>query len=103
MINLHWAWALDAHLVMAYEDTILSHRRIPDDRGYPEETPGRALPARTDWPGISWMDCLLIRQGNGLFIGWLAACERGAEIAGAGRSVLRFIDQMQLLAVPAPG
>jgi L-alanine-DL-glutamate epimerase-like enolase superfamily enzyme len=56
VINLHWAWAPHAHLVMAYDDSICPVAEFPMTEDIPQtylEGPYLLAP---DWPGIYHID-----------------------------------------------
>lgn len=52
VINLHWAWAPHAHLVMAYEDTVCPIAEFPMTEDIPKEYLDGPYLRAPDWPGI---------------------------------------------------
>ena len=56
VINLHWAWAPHAHLVMAYDDTVCPIAEFPMTEDIPKEYLDGAHLIAPDWPGIYKLD-----------------------------------------------
>jgi len=56
VINLHWAWAPHAHLVMAYDDTICPIAEFPMTEDIPKKYLKGAYLLAPDWPGIYAVD-----------------------------------------------
>jgi L-alanine-DL-glutamate epimerase-like enolase superfamily enzyme len=52
VINLHWAWAPHAHLVMAYDDTVCPIAEFPMTEDIPKEYLNGPYLLSPDWPGI---------------------------------------------------
>ena len=52
VINLHWAWAPHAHLVMAYDDSICPVAEFPMTEDIPKEYLDGPYLLAPDWPGI---------------------------------------------------
>jgi L-alanine-DL-glutamate epimerase-like enolase superfamily enzyme len=52
VINLHWAWAPHAHLVMAYDDSICPIAEFPMTEDIPKEYLDGPYLHAPDWPGI---------------------------------------------------
>jgi L-alanine-DL-glutamate epimerase-like enolase superfamily enzyme len=51
-INLHWAWAPHAHLVMAYEEKIVPFAEFPMVEDFPKTLLDGPYLLAPDWPGI---------------------------------------------------
>jgi L-alanine-DL-glutamate epimerase-like enolase superfamily enzyme len=56
VINLHWAWAPHAHLVMAYDDTVCPVAEFPMTEDIPKEYLAGPYLLAPDWPGIYCVD-----------------------------------------------
>lgn len=56
VINLHWAWAPHAHLVMAYDDTVCPIAEFPMTEDIPKEYLDGPHLLAPDWPGIYCID-----------------------------------------------
>jgi len=56
VINLHWAWAPHAHLVMAYDDTVCPVAEFPMTEDVPKEYLDGPYLLAPDWPGIYYVD-----------------------------------------------
>jgi L-alanine-DL-glutamate epimerase-like enolase superfamily enzyme len=56
VINLHWAWAPHAHLVMAYDDSICPIAEFPMTEDIPKEYLDGPYLLAPDWPGIYCID-----------------------------------------------
>jgi L-alanine-DL-glutamate epimerase-like enolase superfamily enzyme len=56
VINLHWAWAPHAHLVMAYEDSICPIAEFPMTEDIPKEYLSGPYLLAPDWPGVYCID-----------------------------------------------
>lgn len=52
VINLHWAWAPHAHLVMAYEDSVCPIAEFPMTEDIPKQYLDGPYLFAPDWPGI---------------------------------------------------
>jgi hypothetical protein len=52
VINLHWAWAPHAHLVMSYDDSICPIAEFPMTEDIPQEYLDGPYLRAPDWPGI---------------------------------------------------
>ncbi len=52
VINLHWAWAPHAHLVMAYEDDVCPMAEFPGGEDIPPDYLDGPWLRAPDWPGI---------------------------------------------------
>jgi len=52
VINLHWAWAPHAHLVMAYDDAVCPIAEFPMTEDIPKEYLDGPVLRAPDWPGI---------------------------------------------------
>jgi L-alanine-DL-glutamate epimerase-like enolase superfamily enzyme len=52
VINLHWAWAPHAHLVMAYEDAVCPIAEFPMTEDIPKTYLDGPYLLAPDWPGI---------------------------------------------------
>jgi L-alanine-DL-glutamate epimerase-like enolase superfamily enzyme len=56
VINLHWAWAPHAHLVMAYDDAICPVAEFPMTEDIPKEYLAGPYLFAPDWPGVYCLD-----------------------------------------------
>jgi len=56
VINLHWAWAPHAHLVMAYDDKVCPIAEFPMTEDIPKEYLKGPHLLAPDWPGIYRID-----------------------------------------------
>jgi|GEM_PF-2465278 len=56
VINLHWAWAPHAHLVMAYDDKVCPIAEFPMTEDIPKEHLKGPHLLAPDWPGIYRVD-----------------------------------------------
>jgi L-alanine-DL-glutamate epimerase-like enolase superfamily enzyme len=56
VINLHWAWAPHAHLVMAYDDSICPIAEFPMTEDIPKSYLDGPYLLAPDWPGIYCID-----------------------------------------------
>jgi hypothetical protein len=56
VINLHWAWAPHAHLVMAYDDTVCPIAEFPMAQDIPTEYLDGPYLRAPDWPGVYHID-----------------------------------------------
>jgi len=56
VINLHWAWAPHAHLVMAYDDSICPVAEFPMTEDIPKAYLDGPHLLAPDWPGIYCID-----------------------------------------------
>ena len=56
VINLHWAWAPHAHLVMAYDDLICPIAEFPMTEDIPKQYLDGPYLLAPDWPGIYCID-----------------------------------------------
>lgn len=56
VINLHWAWAPHAHLVMAYDDSVCPIAEFPMTEDIPKQYLDGPYLLAPDWPGIYCMD-----------------------------------------------
>jgi L-alanine-DL-glutamate epimerase-like enolase superfamily enzyme len=56
VINLHWAWAPHAHLVMAYDDSICPMAEFPMTEDIPKSYLDGPYLLAPDWPGIYCID-----------------------------------------------
>ncbi len=56
VINLHWAWAPHAHLVMAYDDSICPVAEFPMTEDIPKEYLTGPYLLAPDWPGVYCID-----------------------------------------------
>jgi L-alanine-DL-glutamate epimerase-like enolase superfamily enzyme len=52
VINLHWAWAPHAHLVMAYHDSVCPIAEFPMTEDIPKEYLDGPYLLAPDWPGV---------------------------------------------------
>ena len=52
VINLHWAWAPHAHLVMAYDNSICPVAEFPMTEDIPKSYLDGPYLLAPDWPGI---------------------------------------------------
>ena len=52
VINLHWAWAPHAHLVMAYDESVCPIAEFPMTEDIPKEYLDGPYLLAPDWPGI---------------------------------------------------
>jgi hypothetical protein len=56
VINLHWAWAPHAHLVMAYDDSICPIAEFPMTEDIPKSYLNGPYLLAPDWPGVYCID-----------------------------------------------
>ena len=56
VVNLHWAWAPHAHLVMAYDDSICPVAEFPMTEDIPKDYLQGPHLLAPDWPGIYYID-----------------------------------------------
>ena len=56
VINLHWAWAPHAHLVMAYDDSVCPIAEFPMTEDIPKEYLEGPYLIAPDWPGVYCID-----------------------------------------------
>jgi len=56
VINLYWAWAPHAHLVMAYDDSICPIAEFPMTEDIPKSYLDGPYLLAPDWPGIYRID-----------------------------------------------
>lgn len=56
VINLHWAWAPHAHLVMAYDDKVCPTAEFPMTEDIPKDYLKGPYLLAPDWPGIYHID-----------------------------------------------
>jgi hypothetical protein len=56
VINLHWAWAPHAHLVMAYDDSICPVAEFPMTEDIPKSYLDGPHLLAPDWPGVYHID-----------------------------------------------
>lgn len=56
VINLHWAWAPHAHLVMAYGDSVCPIAEFPMTEDIPKEYLDGPYLLAPDWPGVYCID-----------------------------------------------
>ena len=56
VINLHWAWAPHAHLVMAYDDRVCPIAEFPMTEDIPKKYLDGPYLLAPDWPGIYRID-----------------------------------------------
>ena len=56
VINLHWAWAPHAHLIMAYDDSICPIAEFPMTEDIPKSYLDGPYLLAPDWPGIYCID-----------------------------------------------
>jgi hypothetical protein len=56
VINLHWAWAPHAHLVMAYDDEVCPIAEFPMTEDIPKDYLKGPYLLAPDWPGIYHID-----------------------------------------------